>query len=46
MAWLSAFKGLKKLGVPPVLVVVLLGAFFVYTRVTGSDSDAAAPSTA
>ena len=40
MAWLSAFKGLKKVGVPPVLIVIGLAAFLLYTR-TRDDSTAA-----
>lgn len=46
MAWLSAFKGLKKLGVPPVLVVALLAGFFVYTQVKGDGQTEPTPAAA
>lgn len=46
MGWLASFKGLKSLGVPPVVAVVALGALFFLVRRGGSEdavaSDAAA----
>lgn len=34
MAWLASFKGLRGIGVPPVIAALALAAVFIYKRVT------------
>ena len=37
MQWLTAFKGLRKIGVPPALVAAGLLAYFVYMHMKDNE---------
>lgn len=39
MGWLASFKGLRKLGAPPVLAAAVLVALFLLIRRNGDKDD-------
>lgn len=41
LAWLASFKGLKGVGVPPVIAAAALLVLFVFVRRSGRDEESA-----
>jgi len=39
MTWLASFKGLKKVGVPPLLALVVVAALFFVVRRNSNEPD-------
>ena len=39
MGWLASFKGLRKLGAPPLLAAAVLAALFILVRRSGDNQD-------
>lgn len=40
MGWIAGFKGLRKIGAPPLIAVLALVAVFVIGRVVSGDDQA------